>query len=144
MSERTDVFDAAKRSAVMRRVKGKGTTPELKVRRLLTRLGARYRLHRKHLPGSPDIVLPGRRLAIFVHGCFWHGHDCARGARVPKANRDYWVAKVERNRARDARNLEALAGQGWRVETIWECEMRDEAALSARLETLLTARPPHG
>jgi DNA mismatch endonuclease (patch repair protein) len=138
----SDVFDAAKRSDVMRRVKAKGTAPELKVRRLLTGLGARYRLHRKDLPGSPDIVLPGRRLAIFVHGCFWHGHDCARGARVPKANRDYWIAKVQRNRDRDARSLTALAELGWRVDTVWECEMRDEAALEARLQGLLTACPP--
>ena len=133
----TDVFDEATRSAVMRRVKGRDTTPELKVRRALTALGARYRLQRADLPGKPDIVMPGRRLAIFVHGCFWHGHDCARGARVPKANRDYWVGKVERNRARDARSREALAALGWRVETIWECDLKDAAALEARLRRLL-------
>jgi len=138
LSPRTDVFDAAKRSAVMRRVKARDTGPELAVRRLLWRLGARYRLHRKDLPGSPDIVLPGRRLAIFVHGCFWHGHDCPRGSRVPKANRDYWVAKVARNRARDAGAREALAARGWRVETLWECELKDEAALRERLAAVLT------
>jgi len=133
----TDVFSKDKRSAVMRRVKGRDTTPEMKVRRALTKLGARYRLHRKDLPGNPDIVMPGPRLALFVHGCFWHGHDCARGARVPKQNRDYWVAKVDRNRARDARHLDDLTAKGWRVETIWECELKDEAALNARLKTLL-------
>lgn len=133
----TDVYSAEKRSAVMRRVKGRDTTPELKVRRLLTALGARYRLHRKDLPGKPDIVMAGRRLAIFVHGCFWHGHDCARGARVPKANRDYWLAKVARNRERDTASRTALEAAGWRVETIWECEMKDEAALRERLATLL-------
>jgi DNA mismatch endonuclease (patch repair protein) len=133
----TDVYDAEKRSAVMRRVKGRDTTPELKVRRALTKLGARYRLHRKDLPGHPDIVLPGRKLALFVHGCFWHGHDCARGARVPKQNRDYWVAKVGRNVARDSRTAEALTAQGWRVETLWECELKDAAALEDRLRTLL-------
>ena len=138
----SDVFDAATRSAVMRKVKGRDTSPELKVRRLLWGLGARYRLHRRDLPGSPDIVLPGRRLAIFVHGCFWHGHDCARGARVPKANRDYWLAKVERNRARDARAEEALEASGWRVETLWECELKDGAALIDRLRALLKAFPP--
>ena len=90
----TDVFTPEQRSAVMRRVKGKDTKPELIVRQALTRLGARYRLHRKDLPGAPDVVMSGRKLAIFVHGCFWHGHDCARGARVPKANQDYWLAKV--------------------------------------------------
>ena len=99
----------------MRRVKGSGTTPELALRRLIWGLGGRYRLNRKDLPGKPDIVLPGRRLAIFVHGCFWHGHDCARGARVPKANRDYWTGKIGRNRARDAKTraaLEALVEHG--------------------------------
>ena len=134
----TDVYSAEKRSAVMRRVKGKDTTPELKVRRALTALGARYRLHRKDLPGKPDIVMPGRRLAIFVHGCFWHGHDCPRGGRVPKQNRDYWLGKVGRNRSRDEANHEALAATGWRVETIWECDLKDEAALTARLRSILS------
>lgn len=133
----TDVYDAEKRSAVMRRVKGKDTTPEMVVRGALTRLGARYRLHRADLPGKPDIVMPGRRLALFVHGCFWHGHDCARGARVPKQNRDYWVAKVDRNRARDGKSRAALEAGGWRVETIWECELKDAEALEARLAGLL-------
>jgi DNA mismatch endonuclease (patch repair protein) len=118
-------------------VKGRDTGPEQRVRKLLTALGARYRLHRKDLPGSPDVVLPGRRLAIFVHGCFWHGHDCARGSRVPKANRDYWLAKVARNMARDARNRADLAAAGWRVETVWECEMKDQAALKERVAGLL-------
>ena len=135
----SDVYSAEKRSAVMRRVKGRNTTPELKVRKALTRLGARYRLHRKDLPGNPDIVLPGRKLALFVHGCFWHGHDCARGARVPKQNRDYWIAKVGRNVARDARTRAALADLGWRVETIWECELKDAGGLEARLAALLAS-----
>ena len=135
----TDVFTPEKRSAVMRRVKGRDTGPELKVRKALTRLGARYRLYRKDLPGKPDIVLPGRKLAIFVHGCFWHGHDCARGARVPQQNRDYWLGKVGRNRERDEAHRLALAATGWRVETIWECDLKDETALSARLEALLAA-----
>ena len=137
MTDTTDVYGSEKRSAVMRRVKGKNTTPELAVRKALTRLGARYRLHRKDLPGKPDSVMPGRRLAIFVHGCFWHGHDCARGARVPKQNRDYWVAKVGRNGARDASTREALAAAGWRVETIWECELKDAPELETRLRALL-------
>ena len=135
----TDVFAPDKRSAVMRRVKGKDTTPELAVRRLIWSLGGRYRLHRKDLPGKPDIVLPGRRLAIFVHGCFWHGHDCARGARIPKANRDYWLAKVARNRTRDTASRAALEAAGWRVETIWECDLKDAAALRARAQGWLTA-----
>lgn len=133
----TDVYDKAKRSAVMARVRSQDTGPELRLRRLLTGLGARYRLHRKDLPGSPDVVMPGRRLAFFVHGCFWHGHDCPRGARVPKANRDYWLAKVARNVARDARTQAALVEAGWRVETVWECDFKDEAVLTARLQALL-------
>ena len=120
----TDVFSTAKRSAVMRRVKGRDTAPELKVRKALTALGVRYRLNRKDLPGSPDIVMAGRRLVIFVHGCFWHGHDCARGARQPKTNADYWIAKIARNRARDAASVQALEAAHWRVVTVWECEMR--------------------
>lgn len=121
----------------MRRVKGWNTTPEMTVRRALTKLGARYRLHRKDLPGNPDIVMPGRKLALFVHGCFWHGHDCARGSRVPKQNRDYWVAKVARNVARDARTAQSLTVLGWRVETVWECELRDSVAFESRMRGLL-------
>jgi len=140
----TDVYSPEKRSSVMRQVKGRNTSPELKVRKALTRLGARYRLHRKDLPGNPDIVLPGRRLALFVQGCFWHGHDCARGARVPKQNRDYWVGKVERNRTRDLKTHAALTALGWRVEPIWECELKDGAALERRLAQLLSPAPPVG
>lgn len=133
----TDVFTPEKRSAVMAQVKGRGTKPELKVRKALTALGVRYRLNRKDLPGSPDVTMAGRRLAIFVHGCFWHGHDCARGSRVPKANRDYWLAKVARNKTRDAAAEAALIELGWRVETIWECDLKDAEGLRARLEALL-------
>ncbi len=138
----TDVYGPEKRSAVMRRVRGKDTAPELIVRRMLWRLGARYRLHRRDLPGRPDVALPGRRLAIFVHGCFWHGHDCARGARVPKANRVYWLDKVARNRARDAAARAALEAQGWCVETVWECELKDRARLEARMRGVLASRLP--
>ncbi len=136
----TDVYPAAKRAAVMRAVGSRGTAPELAVRRLIWGLGGRYRLNRADLPGKPDLVLPGRRLVIFVHGCFWHGHDCARGARTPKANRDYWVAKIARNRRRDVEAREALEAGGWRVETIWECALRDRAALTARARAWLA--PP--
>ena len=121
----------------MRQVKGKDTSPELKVRRLFTAMGLRYRLHRADLPGKPDIAMPGRKLAIFVHGCFWHGHDCARGARVPKANRPYWEAKIGRNRARDIEHHAALEAKGWRVLTLWECELKDAAALEAKLRAAL-------
>jgi DNA mismatch endonuclease (patch repair protein) len=125
----------------MRRVKGAGTTPELAVRRLVWGLGGRYRLNARHLPGKPDIVLAGRKLAIFVHGCFWHGHDCARGARVPKTNRDYWVGKVARNRARDQAARGALTAAGWRTETVWECELKDGDALGERVAAWLAGEP---
>ena len=129
----TDVYGPAKRSAVMRPVKGRDTGPERVVRQLVWRMGGRYRLNRADLPGKPDIVLAGRKLAIFVHGCFWHGHDCARGARVPKANRDYWQAKIARNRARDASAKAELERRGWRVEQVWECELKDRPALEAKM-----------
>jgi DNA mismatch endonuclease (patch repair protein) len=139
----TDVYPPAKRSAVMARVKGRDTGPEKIVRGLLWGLGARYRLNVKDLPGRPDIVMAGRRLVVFVHGCFWHGHGCARGVRVPKANRDYWLCKVGRNRARDIAARAKLEAAGWRVETVWECELKDRAALEARLaEVLKTPAPP--
>jgi DNA mismatch endonuclease (patch repair protein) len=124
MTPRTDVFTPAKRSEVMRAVKGANTKPEIALRRALFARGLRYRLH-GDLPGKPDLVFPGRRAVIFVHGCFWHGHDCARGARVPKTNRAYWTQKVARNLKRDAAHAEALAALGWRSLVVWECDMKD-------------------
>ena len=130
------------RSAVMRAVKSRDTGPELAVRKLLRDIAPGYRLNRADLPGKPDIVYAGRKLAIFVHGCFWHGHDCPRGARMPKANADYWRAKIARNRARDERTLAAYAAMGWRTLVIYECELKDAAALKARLA--VAAQPPMG
>ena len=120
----TDVFTPEKRSAVMRRVQGRDTTPELRVRRILREAGIGYRLGGCGLPGRPDVVMKGRKVAVFVHGCFWHGHDCPRGARKPQANADYWIAKIDRNRARDARVAAELTAGGWRVLTAWECQLR--------------------
>lgn len=130
------------RSAVMRAVKSRDTKPELTVRRAAHALGYRFRLHARHLPGSPDLVFPRLRTAIFVHGCFWHGHDCPRGARAPKANADYWRAKIARNVARDARVRAELETLGWRAVTIWECELRDKDALRERLTRELGSAPP--
>jgi DNA mismatch endonuclease (patch repair protein) len=126
-----------RRSAIMRAVKGRDTTPELNVRRLLRSIAPGYRLHRPDIPGKPDIVYISRKRAIFVNGCFWHGHDCARGARMPKANRDYWSAKIARNRDRDALTQKRLEESGWRALVVWECELRDEAALKERLARFL-------
>jgi DNA mismatch endonuclease (patch repair protein) len=123
----------------MRAIKGRDTKPELKVRRVLRGFAPGYRLHRKDIPGRPDIAYVGRKIAIFVHGCFWHGHDCARGVRQPKANAEFWRAKIarNRNRERDAEALARLQASGWRAEVIWECEMGDEHKLEARLRALV-------
>ena len=132
-----DTPPSPERSATMRAVKSRDTGPEIEVRRLLTRLAPGYRLCRADLPGKPDIAYGKRKLAIFVHGCFWHGHDCARGARMPKTNRPYWQDKIGRNRARDAAHLQALAALGWRALVVHECELKDSAALQARLGAAL-------
>lgn len=131
--------DPERRSAVMRAVKSRDTAPERAVRALLRGFAPHYRLHRKDIAGNPDIAYIGRKRAIFVHGCFWHGHDCPRGARSPKANADYWQAKIARNRARDAAHQETLAAQGWRALIVWECELKDRAALETKLRAFLGA-----
>ncbi|MDE2967318.1 MAG: very short patch repair endonuclease [Chloroflexota bacterium] len=118
------------RSRNMAAIRGKDTGPEMHVRRSVHAAGFRFRLHRRSLPGRPDLVFPGFRLAVFVHGCFWHGHDCLRGRR-PRTNTDYWIPKLEGNRQRDERNVSALEEAGWEVFTIWEC------GLSAETERLL-------
>lgn len=128
------------RSALMSRIRGKDTQPELAVRRMLHAMGYRFRLHRKDLPGRPDIVLPGRRKTIFVHGCFWHGHEGCRFASRPSTRSDFWAAKIAGNRARDARNLVSLDGAGWSSLVLWECEIEgDRAALAGRVSTFLGA-----
>jgi DNA mismatch endonuclease, patch repair protein len=126
------------RSATMRAVKSKDTEPELKVRSLIHRLGYRFRLHRKDIPGTPDIVFPGRRKVIFINGCFWHGHNCKRGGRVPQNNRDYWERKIERNQQRDMINVGALQQLRWQVLVIWECEINRSQDLAKKLVDFLT------
>ena len=122
----------------MARVKGKNTKPELIVRRMVHGMGHRYRLHEKDLLGKPDLVFKSKRKIIFVHGCFWHGHDCRAGRNHPASNLDYWNAKLERNMKRDANNLKTLKREGWRVLIIWECEIKDAQKLRARLERFLS------
>jgi DNA mismatch endonuclease (patch repair protein) len=122
----------------MRAVKSRDTAPEKLVRKLAHSVRPGYRLHRKDIPGTPDIAYVGAERAIFVHGCFWHGHDCRRGARVPKTNRDYWVAKVDRNRRRDTENLSKLRELGWRALILWECELVDPQAVREKLAAFLT------
>ncbi len=125
------------RSEIMRRVHSVDTRPEMAVRKIVWSLGYRYRLHKKDLPGKPDLVFIGKRKIIFVHGCFWHGHSCKRGARIPKSNRAYWVAKIGRNVARDREHLHELKKSGWSVLTIWECEIRNLDSLREKISRFL-------
>ena len=131
-----DTRTPEQRRRIMQAVKSKDTAPELVVRRRLHRLGYRYRLHRKDLPGRPDIVFVARRKTIFVHGCFWHGHDCSKG-RLPKSRLDYWRPKLERNVAKDKANVGRLNSLGWQVLTVWQCELADLDRLTDRIERFL-------
>ncbi|MGW5840111.1 very short patch repair endonuclease [Methylorubrum extorquens] len=121
----------------MRAVRSKNTKPEYVVRRLAHALGYRFRLHQKDLPGRPDVVFPGRKAVILVHGCFWHGHDCAKGQKRPATNQAFWDAKLDGNRARDMRDEAALRAAGWRVLVVWECETKDKSVLEGRLRAFL-------
>lgn len=125
------------RSRVMRAVKSRDTGPEMAVRRLVHSMGYRYRLHPKDLPGKPDLVFPSRKKAIFVHGCFWHGHTCRRGDRLPKTNAAYWTNKIARNRQRYERQRAELDRDGWRVLTVWECQTRARDELATRVRAFL-------
>jgi len=120
------------RSANMRAIRSKDMLPELAVRSLVHKLGYRFRIHRSDLPGKPDLVFPARRKVIFVHGCFWHSHEC-KIAHVPKSNQGYWGPKLQRNRVRDSRNIDALKADGWKVHVVWECKARNEAGLVGQL-----------
>lgn len=133
-----DSISREKRSWVMSRIKNKDTSPEKKVRSLLHRLGYRFRLHKKNLPGTPDIVLPKYKSVIFVHGCFWHRHDCKSGNRLPKSRVEYWSAKLEGNRIRDILIQASLKERGWKVLVLWECMLKDEAVLKEALKNFLT------
>jgi DNA mismatch endonuclease (patch repair protein) len=127
-----DTVSSVVRSEIMRRVRSENTKPEMLVRRLVHAMGFRYRLHRKSLPGCPDLVFSTRHKVIFVHGCFWHGHRC-EAAKLPASNAEYWQAKRNRNVARDRRNLRSLGRIGWRAFVIWECELRDMERTRKRL-----------
>lgn len=128
------------RSLLMSKIGPKDTKPELAVRSLLHRLGYRFRLHRKDLPGTPDLVLPRYGVAIFVHGCFWHGHRCKTG-KMPKSRTEYWGPKIEANKARDARKAGKLRRLGWRVVTIWECELKAPDKLEKKLIDRIGLKP---
>lgn len=129
------------RSALMAKVKGKNTKPELIVRRVLLNLGIRYRLHSAALPGRPDVVISKRKLALFVHGCFWHRHEGCRRSSTPKTRAQFWQEKFDANVSRDARNIKALHNLSWNAEVIWECETRDAALLERRIKRILEENP---
>jgi DNA mismatch endonuclease (patch repair protein) len=134
-----DTLTVEQRSAVMSRVRSKHTRPEIEVRRLLHRLGFRFRLHRRDLPGSPDIVLPRFRTVVFVHGCFWHRHANCRKTTVPASNADFWAGKFLANKRRDRWVKNQLRRKGWRVIVVWECESQDPIRLSNHLDKLVRA-----
>ena len=131
-----DKVDAATRSRIMASVRSKNTKPEMRVRKTAHRIGYRYRLHRKDLPGKPDLAFPSRRIALFVHGCFWHGHPCKRGDRMPATNVDYWREKIARNQRRDTANRLLLRELGWTPVVVWECQTLDDS-LSYLLKNIL-------
>ena len=135
-----DTFVPNQRSEIMRRVRSSGTKPELVVRSILRRMRIKYRSCPSNLPGKPDLVIVRQQKAIFVHGCFWHGHYCEAG-KLPKSNRSYWRNKQTRNAARDLRNSSALRSTGWKQMVIWECELRGGERLLARLSRFLRPRP---
>ena len=132
-----DRLTAEERSKTMRRIRSKNTAPEMTVRKLLFSLGYRYRLHPKHLPGKPDLAFPGRKRAIFVHGCFWHQHEGCRDACRPSSNLDYWLPKLERNKVRDRQRIEQLEALGWSCLIVWECELRDIEGVEAKAVAFL-------
>ena len=127
------------RSFCMSQIKGKGTKPEMVARSLVHRLGYRFRLHRKDLPGKPDLVLPRHKKVIFIHGCFWHMHSCKKGKSTPATNAAFWREKREGNKARDKKNIGALKKAGWGVLVVWECELKDMAKLRRRILGFLSA-----
>lgn len=131
-----DIVDTKTRSRMMSGIKGKNTKPEMLVRKALSSQGFHYRLHRKDLPGAPDIVMPGRKIAIFAHGCFWHMHKGCRLAKMPSTRPEFWQAKLGANVERDAKAIGALAASGWRVLIVWECATKSlelQAALPEKL-----------
>ncbi len=135
----TDTLTKAERSKRMALVRNKDTQPEIKVRRLIFNLGYRYRLHRRDLPGNPDLVFPSKSKVIFVHGCFWHRHKSAacRLARLPKSRLNFWLPKLEKNRLRDRANQTKLRKLGWQVFVVWECQLQDISKLRSKIVTFL-------
>jgi DNA mismatch endonuclease (patch repair protein) len=134
-----DNISAGERSKIMAKVRSKDSRPEMLVRRLIFAQGYRYRLHARDLPGCPDIVFSGRGKVIFVHGCFWHRHQGCALARMPKSRIDFWGPKLEANKQRDTRNKRQLTREGWKVLTIWECQLKDIVWLQTRMRRFLDA-----
>jgi len=133
----TDIFSQNKRSDIMSNIGNKDTKPELRIRSLLHQMGYRFRLHRKDLPGKPDIVLPKYKTVIFIHGCYWHRHTCKKGRSTPTSNREFWEEKFSKNIERDKRNLVELKNIGWNIITIWQCELKNMEKIQSRLKSHL-------
>ena len=143
--KRTDTLSPSQRSERMSRIHSKDTGPEMTVRRMVHAMGFRYRLHQSHLPGSPDLVFPARKKIIFIHGCFWHRHAKAKRCpltRLPKSRLDFWLPKLEKNRIRDDQNRRRLRAAGWRVLTLWECQLRKTDLVRLRVVTFLSFQEP--
>ena len=132
-----DVFGVETRSRIMSRIRKTDTEPELRVRRLCHALGFRFRLHRRDLPGTPDLVFAGRRKIVFVNGCWWHRHACRLGRREPKSRRDYWIPKLKRNAVRDREVRRELRKMGWSVLVVWECQTKASDRLARRIVSFL-------
>lgn len=132
-----DIFSKDKRSNIMSRVKGKNTKPELMVRTLLHKMGYRFRLHQKDLPGKPDIILKKYKTVIFVHGCYWHRHDCKRGQSLPSSNKEFWKKKFQGTIERDEKACKQLKDLGWNVGIVWQCELKNPDDLVEKLKNIL-------
>ena len=134
---RIDPLTPEQRKKTMQHVKDKDTGPEMTIRRLVHKMGYRYGLHRKDLPGKPDMVFTSRKKIIFIHGCFWHGHNCKSGRKKPRTNENYWVSKIEKNKKRDVINRKKLKEMGWNILVIWECEINDILKIKNKIEQFL-------
>lgn len=134
-----DILSKKARSALMAKIKGKNTRPEMIVRKFLFSKGFRYRIHDSRYPGSPDIVLPKYKTAIFIHGCFWHGHENCRASRLPTTNEDYWQEKIQQNIARDQKKIDLLEKEGWKILVVWECKIKKQVQRKNELNELFNS-----
>lgn len=134
-----DIFSSEKRSSIMSNIRSKNTSPEIQVRKLIFSMGYRYRLHRKDLPGCPDIVFPGRKKVIFIHGCFWHGHQNCKASTLPETHKEFWKNKINSNQERDGKNINELENLNWKVLVVWQCEIKNISYIAEKINSFLIA-----